>query len=105
MGYCPSGRLFEAAACGTAVLSDWWEGLETFFQPGEEILIGTSAADAEIAIRKDQFLLRQIGSRARQRALDCHTAEIRARRLIELIETPRDEVSQLQQNALVTKGA
>jgi len=34
MGYCPSGRLFEAAACGTAVLSDWWEGLDAFFEPG-----------------------------------------------------------------------
>lgn len=29
-GDCPSGRLFEAAACGVAMLSDWWEGLETF---------------------------------------------------------------------------
>ena len=33
-GYCPSGRLFEAAACGTAIVSDDWEGLDTFFTPG-----------------------------------------------------------------------
>ena len=39
MGYCPSGRLFEAAACGAPILSDWWEGLEAFFEPGEEILV------------------------------------------------------------------
>ena len=38
MGFCPSGRLFEAAACGVPVLSDAWEGLEAFFSPGEEIL-------------------------------------------------------------------
>src|SRR5204862_5124335 len=37
MGYCPSGRLFEAAACGTPVISDQWDGMETFFHPGEEI--------------------------------------------------------------------
>ncbi len=41
MGYCPSGRLFEAAACGTAVLSDWWTGLDSFFEPGAEILIAS----------------------------------------------------------------
>ncbi len=91
MGYCPSGRLFEAAACGTAVLSDWWPGLETFFQPGEEILIATSAADAIAAIKTDHFALDRIGSRARERALDCHTAEIRAQRLIRLLETPADD--------------
>src|SRR3954468_14896805 len=33
MGYCPSGRLFEAAACGTPILSDTWEGIENFFEP------------------------------------------------------------------------
>src|SRR5205807_2626504 len=37
MGWCPSGRLFEAAACGAAILSDTWEGLDSFFAPGEEI--------------------------------------------------------------------
>ncbi len=39
MGWCPSGRLFEAAACGTAILSDHWEGLDAFFEPGREILV------------------------------------------------------------------
>src|SRR5690606_3616101 len=37
MGWCPSGRLFEAAACGTAILSDSWDGLDAFFAPGLEI--------------------------------------------------------------------
>jgi spore maturation protein CgeB len=96
MGYCPSGRLFEAAACGTAILSDLWTGLDLFFQPGEEILIASSTRDAVSAITKDPELLRQIGSRARERALDCHTAEIRARRLISLLETPRDEHSDIE---------
>ena len=40
-GYCPSGRFFEAAACGTPIVSDWFEGLDTFFRPGEEILIAS----------------------------------------------------------------
>lgn len=104
MGYCPSGRLFEAAACGTAVLSDWWTGLDTFFQPGEEILIATSTADALRALREDSSVFAQIGSRAKQRALDCHTADIRAQRLIDLIEALRDESSQVQ-DSLASRGA
>lgn len=91
-GFCPSGRLFEAAACGTAVLSDWWTGLDTFFEPGEEIIIASSAAEAAAAIGKDRAQLQQIGSKARQRALECHTADIRAQRLIDLIESPHDEI-------------
>ena len=46
MGWCPSGRLFEAAACGTPILSDWWEGLDAFFTPGDEILVAHCADDA-----------------------------------------------------------
>lgn len=88
MGYCPSGRLFEAAACGTAVLSDWWEGLDTFFKPNEEILIANSTDDAMAALNAGEAALSRIGSRARERAMDCHTAAVRAQRLVELIETP-----------------
>ena len=105
MGYCPSGRLFEAAACGTAVLSDWWAGLDLFFQPGEEILISTSTGDAVSAISKDPALLRRIGSRARERALDCHTAEIRARRLISLLETPCDQGNEIEAESHASRGA
>ncbi|MBV9759265.1 MAG: glycosyltransferase [Acidobacteriaceae bacterium] len=93
MGYCPSGRLFEAAATGTAVLSDWWEGLDCFFKAPEEILIGDSTAEAIAAIKQDRGALEKIGERAKQRTLDCHTAKIRARRFIELIEDPMDEHS------------
>ncbi len=86
MGYCPSGRLFEAAACGTAVLSDWWEGLDTFFEPGEEILIAKSTADAVDALSLDRETLRRLGARAREKALDCHTAESRAGHLLSLLD-------------------
>jgi spore maturation protein CgeB len=105
MGYCPSGRLFEAAACGTAVLSDWWEGLDSFFQPGEEILLATDSADTIGALGKTANALKHIGQRAQARALDCHTAEIRARRLIELIENPRDQTDNETEALSVSKGA
>ena len=87
MGYCPSGRLFEAAACATPVLSDWWAGLDEFFEPGEEILIARTGDEAMAAIQEDADALRRIGERARERTLDCHTAAIRAKRFIELMES------------------
>ena len=105
MGYCPSGRLFEAAACGTAVLSDWWDGLESFFQPGEEILIATNSADTMASLTRPADALKRIGERARERALDCHTAEIRARRLVALIEEPRDESETADVCLSLSKGA
>jgi spore maturation protein CgeB len=85
-GYCPSGRLFEAAACETPVVSDSWEGLERFFEPGREILVASSAADVVDAITSGAKNLRRIGQAARERVLDSHTAEHRSRELVELLE-------------------
>ncbi len=50
-GWCPSGRLFEAAACGVPVLSDAWPGLDEFFTPGREILVARDTDDALAAHR------------------------------------------------------
>jgi spore maturation protein CgeB len=86
MGWCPSGRLFEAAACGTPVLSDDWEGLETFFTPGEEILVARTAAEAQEALARSPAELERIGSAARERALSDHTADRRARELLGIVE-------------------
>ncbi len=87
MGYSPSGRLFEAAACGTAILSDWWPGLEEFFTPGEEILVGNCLADSVSALQLSPNNLGRLAKRARERALDCHTADHRAAELLVLLNT------------------
>jgi spore maturation protein CgeB len=78
MGYCPSGRLFEAAACGTPILSDTWEGLDHFFEPGREILIAQTTDEALDAIDRSSEELARIGTAARQRVLAQHTAACRA---------------------------
>jgi spore maturation protein CgeB len=80
-GYCPSGRLFEAAACGVPILSDWWDGLETFFVEGEEILHVTTTDDVLAALELSDQELNRIADAARQRTLEEHTAE---HRVIEL---------------------
>src|SRR4029077_19421437 len=69
-GYSPSVRLFEAAACGAAIVSDNWPGLETFFTPGREILLPVDGQDVIRYLGLDDSELRRIGDAARQRALD-----------------------------------
>lgn len=81
-GWSPSVRLFEAAACGTAMISDRWAGLDQIFTPGEEILIADDTADVVALIEGlDEDRRRQIGARARQRVLAEHTAAARADQL------------------------
>ena len=86
MGYCPSGRLFEAAACGTPVISDYWEGLGEFFEPGKEILIASHSSDVTDAILLGPDELDQIACAARERVLAEHTAEHRSQELLRLLE-------------------
>jgi spore maturation protein CgeB len=86
MGFCPSGRLFEAAACGATLISDSWEGLDAFYVPGEQILVAERAHDVIAALDTSDEELRRIGMRARERTLDEHTIDQRARELIRYCE-------------------
>lgn len=94
MGHCPSGRLFEAAACGTALLSDHWPGLESFFTPGEEILIAADAADVLAALDLSDAEVTRIAAAARARLLDEHSASRRAAELLELLAGGRGSRAQ-----------
>lgn len=84
MGWCPSGRLFEAAACGTAVLSDTWEGLGDFFEPGREILLAETTEEAIAALSLSREEVARIARAARERTLAEHTADRRARQMLDL---------------------
>lgn len=81
-GFSPSVRLFEAAACATPIVSDYWVGLETFFALGEEILTARSTAEALQYVREvPEGERRALGLRARRRVLAAHTAAHRAEEL------------------------
>jgi spore maturation protein CgeB len=78
-GYSPSVRLFEAAACATTVVSDNWPGLETFFVPGQEVLLAGAGDDIIRYIAEyEDAELRRIGRAAYGRVLANHTSAIRA---------------------------
>jgi spore maturation protein CgeB len=82
MGWCPSGRLFEAAACGTPLLSDDWDGLSHFYTPGEEILMARNCDDTLAALDMTDAQMRAIAKAARERTLAEHTSDHRAQELI-----------------------
>jgi spore maturation protein CgeB len=86
-GWSPSVRLFEAAACAVPVVSDDWDGLDSFFAPGTEILIprGSDAVVALLQSMTDEEAQR-IGRAARARMLAGHSAAHRAAELERYLE-------------------
>jgi spore maturation protein CgeB len=89
-GYCPSGRLFEAAACGAPVLSDNWTGLSDFFEPDSEILTAGTTDEAMNALSKSPEELTRISRAARIRTLEEHTGDVRVRQLEGILESLPD---------------
>src|SRR5690606_38654651 len=83
MGHCPSGRLFEAAACGVPVVSDVWPGLSEFFEPDDELLCANTTEDVLRALDRSDKELARVAEAARQRVLDQHTSRHRAHALVE----------------------
>lgn len=81
-GYSPSVRLFEAAACGTPIISDYWDGIETIYDISTEILISHSAEDTiKYLTEITEEERKQIGEGARKKVMKFHTAAHRAKEL------------------------
>jgi spore maturation protein CgeB len=89
-GHAPSVRLFEAAACGTPIISDEWSGLDEFFEPAAEILVTHSADETlQYLCELSDNARKTIAERARARVLSAHTAAHRAQELEEHVENAR----------------
>ena len=84
-GWCPSGRLFEAAACGAAIATDVWDGLEDFFTPGREVIPVRTSEDVLAALALEGDALQRMARQARERVLDEHTSAHRAAELEALL--------------------
>jgi spore maturation protein CgeB len=78
-GFSPPTRVFEAAGAGACLITDEWEGIELFLEPGNEVLIAGSGEEvAEHLSALDAMLAKRIGSAARRRILSEHTYDHRA---------------------------
>jgi spore maturation protein CgeB len=93
-GYAPSVRLFEAGACGVPVISDWWEGLDSVFRVGKEVLVAESTEDV-LKLLHDLPDARRlaIAEAARLRVLAEHTPERRVSQLESYLKEMDDDVS------------
>jgi spore maturation protein CgeB len=88
-GYCPSGRFFEAAACGTPIVTDWFRGLDSFFEPGQELLVANDTDEVLSVLDRSDADLFRMARRARQRTLDEHTGYRRAITMLSAFDAAR----------------
>ena len=83
-----SCRPFELASAGAAIVSNPYEGIERWFEPGHELLVVNDADEALTVYRSlldDPAQAEAMGARARERVLDEHTYAHRARQLLSLV--------------------
>jgi spore maturation protein CgeB len=96
-GWSPSVRLFEAAACGTPIISDFWNGLSHLLPDGKAIVIARSTDDVIAALTQTSDASREaIARAARARVMATHTAEVRARELATHFSQERQSLRILQ---------
>jgi spore maturation protein CgeB len=95
-GYCPSGRLFEATACGAPIVSDAWPGMAEFFRAGEEIFLAQRAEEVLAALERSDEELARVAARARERTLAEHTGDRRAEQLLRYLEEARSRMQRPQ---------
>lgn len=102
-GWSPSVRLFEAAACGTPLISDRWEGLDSLFQPGREIEIAEGSEEVcRLLAETGAADAAAMGAAARARILQSHSAAHRAAELEEYLTEAAEasDTYQLQRSTL-----
>ncbi|HET7745571.1 MAG TPA: glycosyltransferase [Gaiellaceae bacterium] len=83
-----TARPFELASSGAAIVSNPHEGIDRWFEPGQELVVVENAQEAVATYRElvsDPGQAEEMGRRARERVLDEHTYAHRARRLLQLI--------------------
>lgn len=85
LGFCPSGRLFEAAVSGGALISDGWPGLSHFYEPGQDLIVAHTSEDVRDALDLGDAELRVMSRSARERTLSEHTFERRAAQLLDIL--------------------
>jgi spore maturation protein CgeB len=85
-GWSPPTRVFEAAGAGACLITDAWEGIEDFLEPGDEVL--TARDGAEVARHVEDLhpeLATAIGAAARERVLAEHTYAQRAEQVEQIL--------------------
>lgn len=86
-GYSPPTRVFEAAGAAACLITDAWPGIESFLDPGREVLVAYSGEDvAAHVVSLDPKRAARIGRAALRRVLAAHTYSHRASLLEAVLE-------------------
>jgi spore maturation protein CgeB len=86
-GFSPATRVFEAAGAAACLITDYWVGIELFFEPEKEILVARTGEEVgEILKRLKAEPARAIGQAAFKRVLAEHTYAHRAELMERAIE-------------------
>jgi spore maturation protein CgeB len=89
-GFSPATRVFEAAGAGACLITDVFEGVEEFFEPGEEILVAHDGAEVAEHVRSlTPARAKQMGDAALRRVLAEHTYDHRAEKLETVLSSAR----------------
>jgi spore maturation protein CgeB len=96
-GYCPSGRFFEASACGTPIVTDWFRGLDSFFEPGKELIVANDTGEVLRALQRPDANLMRMARYARERTLDEHTGRQRALTMLAAFDAARSPMPRKSQ--------
>jgi spore maturation protein CgeB len=92
VGFSPPTRVFEAAGAGACLITDKWSGIETFFEPGREILVAENAEEIVAYLRgMSASEARAIGGRMQLRALKEHTYTQRADEVEKILYAARTD--------------
>jgi spore maturation protein CgeB len=86
-GFSPPTRVFEAAGAAACLITDAWEGVEQFFEPGTEVLVARNGD--EVAEHVQSLTIeraREIGDAGYRRVLADHTYAQRAKQVEEVLE-------------------
>lgn len=88
-GWSPATRVFEAAGVGACLITDAWEGIESFLEPDTEVLVAEDGAAVAAHLEAiDEDRAHHIGCQAAQRLRGEHMYTHRASQVDELLRAP-----------------
>ena len=92
-GFSPATRVFEAAGAGACLITDFWQGIELFLEPDQEVLVAHQAEEVAAHLQNlTETRARQIGAAARERILAHHTYAHRAAQVEAILEGKQEQV-------------
>lgn len=93
-GFSPATRVFEAAGAGACIITDYWEGIENFFTPSEEIWVahdGMHVAHILETLTPEKMI--ETGKRARAKVLEKHTYQLRALQVSSILQKQKSLIT------------